>query len=95
MGAGLCARLRTWLDNTFRADMFLAVPRRILMYYMTRVGGAGESDVERCFPELGVLDYGDVIVLWRPDELVRELVAAAREHDNPVVAEVYKWRETE
>jgi hypothetical protein len=89
----ICAEIRDYIDNTLRADVYLAVRWKWFVgYYLSDYG---EDIVKACLPHLGVELRGDVVFLWANEyyrRLIEVLVDMARRGDVSVIAELYRER---
>ena len=66
----ICVEIREHLDNTLRADAYLALKWRDFIGYL----GYDEDDVETCLPYLGVELRDNIVFLWAGEEYYRRLV---------------------
>ena len=70
-----CEEMKNYIDNTLRADIYLAVKWRLLIdYYLSQYS---EDDVKACLPHLGVEVRGDTIFLWAGEYYSRLVEALA------------------
>ena len=89
----VCTRIRDYIDDTLRADVYLAVKWEWFMRYLSRYG---EDVVKACLPYLGVEVKDGVVFLWAGDyysRLVEVLVDMVRSGgDVSIIAELYGER---
>jgi hypothetical protein len=87
----LCTEIKNYIDDTLRADVYLAVKWERFMDYLSRYS---EADVKACLPHLGVELRGGVVFLWAGEyynHLIKALVdVVRREGDVSVIAELYR-----
>jgi hypothetical protein len=83
-----CAEIKNYIDDTLRADVYLALRWRWFTRYLSKYS---EDVIKACLPYLGVELRGDTVFLWAGEycrRLVEVLANFARE-DASVIAELY------
>jgi hypothetical protein len=93
MDSNICEEIRNYVDNTLRADLYLAVKWRwFTRYYLAEYD---EADVKACLQHMGVeVHDGGVVFLWAGEyysRLIEALVEVARrEGDVSILADLYR-----
>jgi hypothetical protein len=86
----ICTEIKNYIDDTLRADVYLAVKWDRLMYYLSKYD---EDVVKACLPYLGVAVHNGVVFLWAGEyysRLVEALVNMARGGYASIVADPYE-----